>query len=209
MNKPAPKKRLGDQLVDKGLISQDQVMIAITEQKKTGKPLGQALVDLGFITEAVMRDMLGEVLGRESIDLANVVPDSEAISLVPKNLAVRHNVLPVSFDIESRSLQIAVTDIYDVMVLDRIRANIPSDVDLSPILAAEGEIRAAIDHFYGYELSVDGILREIETGVVDYQSLDAEGEEYSQPLVRLVDAILTDAVKEILPIFTLSQSPGF
>lgn len=209
MNKPAPKKRLGDQLVDKGLISQDQVMIAITEQKKTGKPLGQALVDLGFITEAVMRDMLGEVLGRESIDLANAVPDSEAISLVPKNLAVRHNVLPVSFNIESRSLQIAVTDIYDVMVLDRIRANIPSDVDLSPILAAEGEIRAAIDHFYGYELSVDGILREIETGVVDYQSLDAEGEEYSQPLVRLVDAILTDAVKRDSSDIHFEPESGF
>lgn len=209
MNAPAPKKRLGDQLVDKGLISQDQVAIAITEQKKTGKPLGQALVDLGFITEGVMRDMLSEALGRESIDLANAVPDVEAIRLIPKQTAIRYNVLPVSYDINTKALLLAMTDIYDVMVLDRIRANIPTDIDLKPVLAAEGEIRAAIDHFFGYELSVDGILREIETGVVDYQSLDAEGEEYSQPLVRLVDAILTDAVKRDSSDIHFEPEAGF
>jgi general secretion pathway protein E/type IV pilus assembly protein PilB len=209
MNAPAPKKRLGDQLVDKGLISNAQDTIAITEQKKTGKPLGQVLVDMGFITESVMRDMLGEALGRESIDLAKAVPDPDAIKLVPKNLAGRYNVLPFSYDTASKTLQLAMTDIYDVMVLDRIRANLPSDVDLKPVLAAEGEIRNAIDNFYGYELSVDGILREIETGEIDYQSLDAGGEEYSQPLVRLVDAILADAVKRDSSDIHFEPEAGF
>lgn len=209
MNAPAPKKRLGDQLVDKGLISNDQVTIAITEQKKTGNPLGQVLVDLGFITESVMRDMLGEALGRESIDLAKAVPDPDAIKLIPKNLAGRYNVLPFSYDANTRTLQLAMTDIYDVMVLDRIRAVLPSDVDVKPVLAAEGEIRNAIDNFYGYELSVDGILREIETGEVDYQSLDAGGEEYSQPLVRLVDAILADAVKRDSSDLHFEPEAGF
>lgn len=209
MNAPAPKKRLGDQLVDKGLISNDQVTIAITEQKKTGKPLGQVLVDLGFITESVMRDMLGEALGRESIDLAKAVPDSDAIKLIPKQLASRYNVLPFSYDAASRTLQLAMTDIYDVMVLDRVRATLPSDVDVKPVLAAEGEIRNSIDNFYGYELSVDGILREIETGEVDYQSLDAGGEEYSQPLVRLVDAILADAVKRDSSDIHFEPEAGF
>ena len=51
----APKKRLGDQLIDKGLVTKDQVEIAITEQKKSSHPLGQVLIELGFITEAVVR----------------------------------------------------------------------------------------------------------------------------------------------------------
>lgn len=191
----AKKKRLGDQLIDNGVVTKDQVEIAITEQKKLGKPLGQVLVELGFVTEAVMRDALGEALGKASIDLAKIVPDNEALSLIEKQIASRYNILPVSFDAEKKIITIATTDIYDVMVLDRVRTNIPPDIDVRPILAAEGEIRHAIDQFYGYELSVDGILREIETGVVDYQSLESGGEEYSQPLVRLVDAILTDAVK--------------
>ncbi|BFM05110.1 GspE/PulE family protein [Halioxenophilus aromaticivorans] len=189
------KKRLGDQLIDKGLVTKDQVEIAITEQKKQNKQLGNVLVELGFVTEAVIRDCLGEALGKESIDLSQVVPDETALKLITKQIATRYTVLPVHFSEETKQLQLATTDIYDVIVLDRIRANLPREIQLVPLLAAETEIRHALDQFYGYELSVDGILREIETGVVDYQSLDAGGEEYSQPLVRLVNSILSDAVK--------------
>lgn len=208
MNAPK-KKRLGDQLIDKGLATKDQVEIAITEQKKVGKPLGQVFIDLGFVTEAVMRDVLGEALGRESIDLAHAVPDTEALNLISKQVASRYTILPVSFDAEKRQIVIATTDIYDVMVLDRVRASVPADIDIKPALAAESEIRHAIDQFYGYELSVDGILREIETGVVDYQSLESGGEEYSQPLVRLVNAILSDAVKRGASDIHFEPEAGF
>lgn len=205
----APKKRLGDQLIDKGIVSSDQVAIAITEQKKSGKPLGQTLVDLGFVSESIMRDMLSESMGRESIDLSHAVPDPDAIKLITKQLASRHTVLPVSFNAETKRLQLAMTDIYDVIVLDRIRAVLASDIEVEPLLAAEGEIRHAIDQFYGYELSVDGILREIETGVVDYHSLEVSGSEYSQPLVRLVDAILSDAVKRDASDLHFEPEQGF
>jgi type II secretory ATPase GspE/PulE/Tfp pilus assembly ATPase PilB-like protein len=210
MSEAAPqKKRLGDELIDKGLVSADQVAIAITEQKKTGKPLGHTLVDLGFVSESVMRDVLSEAMGRDSIDLSKAVPDPDAIKLISKQLAVRHRVLPVSFDAQTRRLQLAMTDIYDVIALDRIRASMASDIAVEPLLASESEIRFAIDQFYGYELSVDGILREIETGVVDYQSLDLSGAEYSQPLVRLVDAILSDAVKRDASDLHFEPEQGF
>lgn len=205
----APKKRLGDELVSRGLVTSDQITIAITEQKKTGKPLGQTLLDLGFVSEAIMRDVLSESIGRESIDLSRAVPDADAIKLISKQLASRYTVLPVSYDLETKTLQLAMMDIYDVIVLDRIRVNLPSDIQLVTLLAAEGEIRRAIDQFYGYELSVDGILREIETGVVDYQSLDLSGSEYSQPLVRLVDAILSDAVKRDASDLHFEPEQGF
>ncbi len=205
----APKKRLGDQLIEKGLVSSDQVAIAMTEQKKKGKPLGQTLIDLGFVTESIMRDVLSESMGRESIDLSHAVPDQEAISLIPKQLASRHTVLPVSFDAQTKRLQLAMTDIYDVIVLDRIRSVLSVDIEVIPLLASESEIRHSIDQFYGYELSVDGILREIETGVVDYHSLDLSGTEYSQPLVRLVNAILSDAVKRDASDLHFEPEQGF
>ncbi len=205
----APKKRLGDQLIDRGLVSSDQVAIAMTEQKKSGKPLGQTLVDLGFVTESIMRDVLSESMGRQSIDLSHAVPDQDAINLVPKQLASRHTVLPVSFDAQTKRLQLAMTDIYDVIVLDRIRTVLAADIEIEPLLAAESEIRHSIDQFYGYELSVDGILREIETGVVDYHSLDLSGTEYSQPLVRLVNAILSDAVKRDASDLHFEPEQGF
>ena len=191
----ARKKRLGEELVAQGLVTDDQVNIALKEQKKTGKPLGEALVHLGFVTEGVLRDALGEMLGRESIDLSNAVPDDEAIAIIPKDVAVRFNIIPLSYDESENRLTVAMTDIYNLAVLDRIRATVGNRTEIIPLLAGESEISDAIDQFYGYELSVDGIIHEIETGEVDYESLEAEGDEYSQPLVRLVDAILADAVK--------------
>ncbi len=189
------KKRLGDQLLEKGLISEDQIEIAITEQRKTKRPLGELFVELGFITESIMRDILSETQGQQSINLADALPDPDAIKLIPKALAFRCLSLPVSYDKASSTLELATTDIYNVVALDRIRAALPPTTNLHPILATESDIRKAIDTFYGYELSVNGILREIETGEVDYQSIEAGGEEYSQPLVRLVNAILADGVK--------------
>lgn len=191
----AKKKRLGEELIEKGLVTDDQVNIALIEQKKSGKPLGAALVSLGFVTEGILRDALGEMLGKESVDLASAIPDEKAIELLPKEVALRFNVIPLDFDLEENKLTVATADIYDLGVLDRIRAMIGSRTEIVPLLAGESEISDAIDQFYGYELSVDGILHEIETGEIDYASLNVEGNEYSQPLVRLVDAILADAVK--------------
>ncbi|VAW62879.1 Type II secretion system protein E [hydrothermal vent metagenome] len=205
----AKKKRLGEELIQQGLITEDQVSIALKEQKKTAKPLGEALVSLGFVTEAVLRDALSEMLGKDSIDLSNVVPDTEALERIPKDLSIRFNVIPVSFNAEENTLSVAMTDIYNLLVLDRLRAVVGNRVEIIPLLSGESEISDAIDQFYGYELSVDGILHEIETGEVDYDSLDVEGDAYSQPLVRLVDAILADAVKHGASDIHFEPEEGF
>ncbi len=186
---------IGQILVEKGIVSQDQVEIALTEQKKTNQHLGKILVTLGFATEAVIRDVLSGVLGQESVDLSRVVLDSDAIHLIPQDIARRHNVLAVSFDRLANRITVAMGDTYNLVALDRIRALLGSDVEIRPILAGEAEIAKAIDQSYGFELSLDGILREIETGEIDYDSLEGESTEYSQPVVRLVNALLSDAVK--------------
>ncbi|MCP4043956.1 MAG: Flp pilus assembly complex ATPase component [Gammaproteobacteria bacterium] len=192
----AHKPRLiGEILVDKGLVSQDQVSIALTEQKKTNQHLGKILVRLGFATEAVIRDLLGGVLGQVSIELSKVVVDSDAVQYIDKETARRLHVLAISFDADKRELTVAMSDTFNVVALDKIRALLGGDISINPLLAGEAEIEKAIDQFYGFELSVDGILREIETGELDYQSLEVESEEYSQPVVRLVNALLSDAVK--------------
>ena len=193
--KPEKKARLGDVLIDKGIITHDQLRIALTEQQKTSLALGQVLIKLGFVSEAILRDSLGEALGQSSIDLTNAVPDADAIALIPKEVVIRYNVLPITYDQQQHSLVLAITDIFDLVILDRIRSIVGNKLNIIPRLAAEGEIKEAIDTFYGYELSMDGILHEIETGEIDHQSLVKSGQQYSHPLVRLVDSILADAVK--------------
>jgi type II secretory ATPase GspE/PulE/Tfp pilus assembly ATPase PilB-like protein len=189
------KLRLGELLVQQGLLSVDQLRIVLTEQKRRNVPIGRLLVQLGFVTEDVIRDVMARTIGQESIDLAQVVIDAEALGLVPEEFARRNRMLPIAYDPESRLLTLATTDVFKVVVLDQLRANLGGRVEIRTLLATEAQIEESIDKFYGFELSVDGILEEIETGEIDYQSLQAAEGEYTQPVVRLVGALLVDAVK--------------
>lgn len=201
--------RLGEILVSKGIATTDQIHIALMEQKKSKEHLGKVLVRLGFATEAIIRDVLGGVLGQESVDLSRAVPDSEAIRLIPKEMARRLKTLPLTYDAEAARLTVAMADTFNLVALDQIAAHLGSTIELIPLLGGEAEIQSAIDQFYGFELSVDGILHEIETGEIDYQSLDAESNEYSQPVVRLVNALLSDAVKRGASDIHFEPEEGF
>jgi type II secretory ATPase GspE/PulE/Tfp pilus assembly ATPase PilB-like protein len=190
------KLRLGELLVQQGLITHDQLRIALTEQKTQNVPIGRLLVRLGFVTEGVIRDIMARTIGQESIDLAQVLVDADALKLVPQDFARRHRMLPIAYDADDNQLIIAITEVFNVVALDQLRATLGSNVQLKTVLAGQAQLDEYIDHFYGYELSVDGILREIETGEIDYQSLQVAGtDEYTQPIVRLVGALLVDAVK--------------
>jgi hypothetical protein len=93
------------------------------------------------------------------------------------NFARRNRVLPIAFDEETRLLTLATTDVFKVVVLDQLRANLGGRVEIRTLLATEAQIEESIDKFYGFELSVDGILEEIETGEIDYP-LEAVGDRY-------------------------------
>ena len=189
------KLRLGELLVQQGLITKDQLAIVLAEQRNSNIPIGRLLVRLGFVTETAIRDIMARTVGQESIDLAQVVADSEALSLVPEDFARRNHLLPIAYDPVDQVLTIATTEIFNVVALDQLRAMLGPQMELKTQLAAEAQLSDFIDQFYGHELSVDGILTEIETGEIDYESLQAGGDEYTQPMVRLVNAILVDAVK--------------
>ncbi len=195
MNSPPSRRPIGQILITQGVISEDQLRIALLEQMKSNQPVGKLLVALGFVSEATLRDALGESLGHKSVDLANSIIDSDALRLVPRELAKRHVFLALSYSRAEQRLKIATADPNDIVALDKLRTLIHPDLEIETLLAGESEIARAIDQYYGHELSIDGILQEIETGEIDYRSLSASLDEYSQPVVRLVDALLTDAVK--------------
>ena len=195
MSEQRKKLRLGELMVQQGLITKDQLAIVLAEQRNSNVPIGRLLVRLGFVTETAIRDIMARTVGQESIDLAQVLADPEALSLVPEEFARRNHLLPIAYDPTDHVLTIATTEIFNVVALDQLRAMLGPQVELKTQLAAEAQLGDYIDQFYGHELSVDGILTEIETGEIDYDSLQAGGDEYTQPMVRLVNAILVDAVK--------------
>jgi len=189
----AKPKRLGDQLLEKGIINQDQLEIALYEQRRSGNRLGEVLFALGFLTPEQLQESVSESVGITSLDLKTIVPDAQALGLLDERFARSNHVLPIDFDEESQRVRVAATNPDDIMLVDRLRRQIGSNINVVPVLANERDIGDAIDQYYGYELSIDGILRELESGDLnlDVGSLD----EYAQPMVRLVDSLLTDAVK--------------
>jgi type II secretory ATPase GspE/PulE/Tfp pilus assembly ATPase PilB-like protein len=190
------KLRLGELLVQQGLITTDQLSIALAEQRHNNIPIGRLLVRLGFVTESAIRDIMARTIGQEAIDLGHVVADPEALRLVAQEFARRNRILPIAFDPGDQVLTIATTEIFNVVAMDQLRAMLGPQIEIKTQLASEAQLGDYIDQFYGYELSVDGILKEIETGEIDYESLQAGGgDEYTQPMVRLVNALLVDAVK--------------
>jgi len=189
-----PPVRLGEKLVSLGLISNDQLQIVLTEQKNTKKLFGAILVEMGFITESALGEVLAESSGTEKFDPKTTMLDSTIIRKIPKEVAARHKVIPVSY--ENDMLQLAMADVYNVLAIDQVRRHLPRNTKIIPIYCTETEILELIDQYYDYEISVDGILREIETGIRDNTKLDGRQEGYVNPTVRLVNALLVDAIKQ-------------
>jgi type II secretory ATPase GspE/PulE/Tfp pilus assembly ATPase PilB-like protein len=195
MNGTSSRRPIGQVLIAQGIISEDQLRIVLLEQMRSNQPVGKLLVALGFVSEATLRDALGESLGQRAVDLENSIVDPEALKLVPRELAKRHVFLPIDYSADLHRLTIAIADTNDIVAIDKLRSLVQQDMSIETLLAGETEIIRAIDQYYGHELSIDGILHEIETGEIDFRSLSDSLDEYSQPVVRLVDALLTDAVK--------------
>ncbi len=187
---------IGSLLLGKGVISDDQLRIATQEQQKNHQPLGRLLVSLGFLSEATIRDVLSENLGQQSVNLSTFIIDPAAIKLIPKDVAQRYLLLPLSLDLANKQLTIVIADPDNIIALDQVRALLKDGFVLRTQLSSESDILRAIDQYYGFELSIDGILHEIEPGEMEYKTLQTGVNEFSQPVVRLIDALLTEAVQQ-------------
>jgi general secretion pathway protein E/type IV pilus assembly protein PilB len=190
------KMLMGDKLVSMGLITPDQLNVALQEKKISGKMIGEILVDLGFIDADTLSDFLAQSSGVDIFDPQKTLIDGEALGLIEKDVALRHHVLP--FSIFEGELSVAMADPYDVVALDILKKHIPKGLKIKPCVSTPHVIAEAIDASYGYASSVSAILKELEG-----QSLEelgevaglSEEEAYSHPLVRLVNALIYEAVK--------------
>ncbi len=189
--------RIGDLLVARGLISKDQLEVAFQEKSKSNKLLGELLVELGFITEQALSAVLAESSGFQRFVPGSTVVEAEALALLPKEAAQRYRVFPVSFD--GKTLRLAMADIYDVLAIDKVKRFFPAGTTVKPLVCSETDVQKAIDQYYGHELSIEGILKELESleAGEDEETQYVEQTEggYLHPLVRLVNALLLDSIK--------------
>lgn len=191
---PAKKPaRIGEKLIALGLISKDQLDVALQEQRNSKKLLGAILVEMGFLTENALGEVLAESAGTEKFDAKKAMLDPSLITLIPKPIAVRNKIIAVGQ--EGDTVMLAMPDVYNVLAVDQVRRFFPKNTNFQPVYCSEAEALDLIDKYYDYELSIDGILKEIETGIRDKGGVDGQQEGYVNPTVRLVNAILVDAIK--------------
>lgn len=189
------KGRMGERMVAMGLISEDQLNVALQEKKISGKMLGEILVELGFIEEDTLTLFLAESSGFGVFDPRNTIVDGEALSLLEKSVAQQHQILPISFSEDA--IYVAMSDPYDVVALDTLKRFLKNkNMTIKPMVTTSAILSEAIDASYGYASSIKDILDELEEGKEqkDITALN-EKEAFTHPIVRLVNALVFDAVK--------------
>lgn len=202
MTAPAAKTpRIGDLLLREGLITQDQLNKALQEQRHNGTRVGYNLVKLGFVKETDLTRMLARQHKMPAVDLTKFQVDSRIAKLIPGELALKHNVLPLKRD--GRTLTIAMSDPATMSVLDDIK--FITRLDIFPVIAGEFTLRNAIEKFYSSgEAQMENLLAEIDDDD-DIEILESEADNEATagaalideaPVVKLINAIMTDALRK-------------
>lgn len=185
-------------VLESGKVSADHMRIALVQSRKTRVSLEEVLLSHGFVSRRWLCDLHGRSNQVKTVSLTTFIPDELAVSRLPAGIARKHCVLPMSVDQDNRKLCVAMAQAGDLVVLDELRELLPSKWDLDVRIAIRHEILAALDLCYGVELSIDGILAEMDRATPDTTSVVGTSDpatRYSQPVVRLIDALLVDAVR--------------
>jgi len=204
MSAPAPAAgdRLGDLLIKEGLITKDQLEKALQEQKANGTRLGYNLVKLGFVQETEITKMLARQFRMPAVDLSRFEVDPKIVKMIPADIAMKHLVLPLKK--EGRTLTVAMADPTNMGVIDDLK--FVTRYDIFPVIAGEYTLRTAIEKYYEQvDAQLDNLLKEMgEESETEELEIVQEQEEAEQagaamaddaPVVKLINAILTDAVK--------------
>lgn len=186
---------VGELLLKKQIITKDQLDVALKEKqdKNSTENVGNILVKMGLITDSMLGEVLSAQAGSQKFDLKSSIIDQRLVHKVPKGFAIQNKVIPVSFT--KNSITVAISDLYDIITLDQIKRFFPANFKIIPVFATASDIMRAIEQYYDYEMSIDGILKEIEGTKEDFDEQESMQGNYKSPMVRLVDALLTDAVR--------------
>ncbi len=191
--------RLGELLVRNKLIDEQQLSKALEEQKASGGRLGASLVKLGFLKEEDLAAFLSRQYGVPSINLSEFEIDESVIKLVPAEVVQKYQLIPVNR--AGSTLIVAMADPSNIFAIDDIKFMTGYNVEI--VVSAENSIKSAIDKYYDQSASFDdvmGDLDDIDLEVIDdddeIDTSELERSSEDAPVVKLVNLILTDAIKK-------------
>jgi len=191
------RKLIGEYLLEKGVITEAQLKEAVKETERTNRKIGEILVRQGFAKEEDIACALSEQLGFTFVDLSAYQIETEATQLIPKNAALRLQVIPI-FKVGD-SLNVAMINPLDIATIDEL-SRLSGGLRIKPVIATPAGIKEAIAKFYGIAEPLTGFGERIL--YPENHILKPEGEpsklvqEASQaPVIKLVNQLIEDAVK--------------
>ena len=193
-------KRLGDLLIDEGVLSPSKLEEALKQQRASGKRLGEVLQEMELVIEAQILDALARQLGIEKIDLGTEPPDPEIAALIDPEVIKRHKALPIRLD--GNELVVAMVDPLNLMAVDDIR--LATGYDVRPYICSEKALDVRFQEIFGVsheasqhieewrkEMMKDGnTIKEMLKKTATLTELE------DAPIVRFVEAILEGAVDQ-------------
>jgi len=201
----AQGSKFGELLLRTGKIDQQQLQEALAYQKEQGGRLGTALVKLTHITENQLVEALSQHFGVPSVDLTEIDIDEVVVKIIPADIARKYTIVPVSK--AGATVTVAMLDPSNVFAMDDVK--FMTGYKVEPVVAAETGIRGAIDRYYGSTHAIElkkvmeDLSEEAGTGTdlevleeeqdLDLATLEEESEQ--APVVKLVNIVLTDAIK--------------
>lgn len=197
MDERRPKMRLGERLVEAGLLTQTQLDLALREQKRTGKYLGEVLSDLGFVQQEVIADFLAREARVKVVRIEKLTIEKEVLDTIPFSVAKRFQAIPISKN--EKTLTVVMADPFNVSAIDSLEQL--TGLKINVVTATVREILNSIDLHYTKTDSIeDTIDKLINEGPEKIQDLEAimmgeVGEAGADPpIIKLVDQIITRAV---------------
>lgn len=191
------KLRLGDVLVNSGVITAEQLQKGLELQKGSGRKLGETLVDEGITTEENIAKALSSQLGYEMVDLQDISIDEEILNLVPPNILKKHTMIPFEYSRTGMNvLRVAMSDPMNMAAMDDI--NIITNLQVEPVVATPRDVMLALDRYYG-QAEVNSALEEYvkeKTSQMTEQEDIYSDDINNSPIVQLVKTMVEQAVRQ-------------
>lgn len=201
----AKKKKLGEMLIGAGLLTEEQLRDALTAKKESNLKLGQFLARKGLVHESEIVDLLSQQLKVRKYRPDDYPIDINMGKVIPMNAAEKYQVAPLKR--KGKLLTIAMVDPMDIDAMDAIE--LLANTEVEPVLCTEQELNQLLSSIYGSYTGLDGVLESIEqvqydtptddeseTGIGDVQVSSLQDMAEEAPVIRLVNSILSQAIRE-------------
>lgn len=181
------RKKLGEILLEKGLITEEQLKEALLEQQKTGISLGQILIDRGLITPNVLGETLSKQLNIEYKNVSEIYISPDSINLIPENIIKDKKVFPIKK--ENETLEVAILPPINPVILDDIKEL--TGLKIKPIIVTDNEFQRLLNQYFNIKTMASKTLQGLKIEEKEVDKITVE-----TPIVKFVNTILNDAINQ-------------